>query len=1153
MTAAPRRASNERVIVLHQSNRTEELVDALCEAVGKRPPDPFARECIVVQGKGMERWLAMELARRLGIWANAEFPFPRSIVERALATRRGDLPELARLYEPETMLWSIARLLDQLRRRPDFAVIERYLQEDEPCGRKKIQLAERIANTFDHYTVYRPDMLLGWERGTGGDWQAVLWRELSARHGPHHLAARCAAFHRARPDEIDLAAFPARVSLFGMSTLPPAYLDLFRELARRGVEVHLFVLAPSVDYWADIRSERDRTREAARLAAAGKAGGTAIRASAGNPLLASLGRLGAEFQDLLLAVDFDREDERWVEPPTDTALGRLQSDIFHLVHRTDRTDPTDASGVERREPALPLPDNDDSIRVHSCHGAMREVEVLRDQLLDLFARDPSLQPHDVIVMTPSIDAYAPYVEAAFSQRHAASAAEPSIPFRIADRGVRATNQTFEAFCAVLDILRGRFTAAELLDLLGIELIRTRFAIEATEIDLIRNWVIDAGIRWGVDGAHRKAAGLPELDENTWRFGLRRLFLGYSMEGRDQRLFQGTLPYDDVEGKAAAALGKLAELCDVLFQARARVESPRAPAAWHEELSMLLAATVADTNGSEHREIVAASLAVAARAQDAGFDGEIDLASARAQLEGELTRRGSARGFLSGGVTFCELVPMRTIPFRVVCLIGLNDASFPRTRRPPGFDLIAQHPRAGDRSQREDDRYLFLEALLSARDRLIITFTGQSIRDNAPLPPSVVVSELLDRLDDSFRLAPAKMNEAGAAPEAAGEEAARGQEQPRARDAILVRHPLQPFSPKYFGAGGDPRLFSYSAACARGAAALRGARSDPSPFVRAPLPLREAPGELDLESLVRFFDHPTRHFCQRRLELRLEERVGIAPEREPIELGHLERWQVGDWLLRAAADAAGMPETFKVVRARGDLPPGALGEVCFSGVQNAVAKIAAAAEARCGQRLEPLPFELDLGGVRLAGVLRNLTAGGIVEAQYSRLGGHHELRLWIRHLVLQIVAPKNARPESVLIGREGDEADAVRLQPVCDAREHLEQLIALYRKGLEAPLPFFRNASRAYAQAWRMKPNRNNPDPHQRALKNAGKAFAGNDFSGGDWDDPYVLLLYGGARHPQRAFDDLIARGGGMANPDGFEKLACEVWNPLLDHREKIDP
>jgi exodeoxyribonuclease V gamma subunit len=1120
----------------------------------------------------MERWLSMQLARRLGVWANPEFPFPRRIIERAIAAV---LPEEERTggtpFEPETAMWSIAALLPAHLGRPEFAPIAAYLEAD---GRdiKRIQLAQRIADTFDHYAVYRPRMVLAWEAGAGADWQPVLWRALVARHGTGHLARRTQRFLDALAGGGKLPAdFPRRISLFGISTLPPLYLRALVALSAQ-VEVHLFLLSPSAEYWAEIRSRREIWRELARREADSAEAGADLHLEEGNPLLASLGLVGRDFQQVLEAnADYQEEPrDLYRDPGTGRMLAALQSDVLALRNR----------GPHRPE-CLPLPIStaDRSISVHACHGAMREIEVLHDQLLALFDRDPSLEPHDVVVMAPSIDAYAPFVDAVFSPAE-------RIPYRIADRSVRATHEVVDAFWSLLAVLRGRTTAAEVLDLLAVEAIRSRFGIRAQNLDVVRRWVTESGIRWGVDAEHRRSVGQPAFGENTWRFGLDRLLLGYAMPGEESRLFAGVLPYDDVEGTAAELLGRLVELCETLFRFRLSLRWPRRLEAWREALTDLLAATVRETNATahQHQEIREALALLAERARAAGFDEPLELENVRAQLESELQRSAPAHGFLSGGVTFCEMVPMRTIPFRVVCLIGMNDGAFPRLRRPLGFDLIARNPRPGDRSQRDDDRYLFLEALLSARDRLLITYVGQSITDNAEIPPSVMVSELLDTVEASF-VAPAPQRQQPEPFGAAGRPATAAGPPSSLRDAVVVRHPLQPFSPLYFE-GGD-RLFSHAGAYFRGAQALRQPRRQAPVFLRHPLSAGpDAVDAADVEDLVRFFGGPSRFFMQRRLGIYLGGDLEPVGEREPMQLDGLDRWAVGDALLRRAVGGAGLEEAYAAVRAGGRLPLGVLTRVAYDDVRPEVEALAGVtARIRSGVRLDPVEIDGVIDGLHLTGMLRDVWPSGLVSLRFSRLGRRSELSLWIRHLILRWASSRPRR--SALIGRPAGGgrrgAAVVWFRPVDDAEAVLRALIRLYRLGQRVPLLLFPRTSRAYVEA--LLGGVTEEKAREKAFAEYRRAE--RDGVPGEGEDPYVEQIYGPPRAlpspvPPAGIVDptsLFGKGGsrgilpndsisksplaplfqrGESRPPGksteeelsLSAVAQAVFVPLLEHREE---
>ena len=578
---------------VHRSNRAEALVEILAEVVDRPLADPTAAECIVVQGRGMERWVAMELARRLGVWANPDFPFPRRLILRTLGDLLGVDASAPSPFEPQVMMWSVAGLLGRLLEHPEFVSIRTYLAGDDR-GIRRVQLAERIARTFDQYVIYRPEIIRAWERGADTHWQARLWRALVERHGAVHTAAYAQTFldRLSRPAP-PLVKTPQRIAIFGVSTLAPLYLKMLAALAHH-VELHLFLLSPSAEYWADIRSRRQVLRTLARQRAAPDAVEEALHLGEGNPLLASLGRIGRDFQLVLEAnVDY-RESERdlYADPGTATMLATVQSDMLALRHRR--------SG-NSAAPPLPLDPGDASITFHACHAPMREVEVVHDQLLALFEQDHSLEPRDVVVMSPNIDTYAPFIDAVFG-----GAAEqlPRIPYRIADRAVRATDDVVDAFLMLLETVRGRMPASAVLDLLGLAPVGERFGLVPDDLDVVRHWIQESGIRWGVDAAHREQTGQPRLAHNTWRFGLDRLLLGYAMPGENRRLYGGVLPYDDVEGTTAEVLGRFVEFCEALFAFQQSLQAARTLDAWRDDLGRLLDTMVASTNQTayQHRHI-----------------------------------------------------------------------------------------------------------------------------------------------------------------------------------------------------------------------------------------------------------------------------------------------------------------------------------------------------------------------------------------------------------------------------------------------------------------------------------------------------------------------------------------------------------------------
>jgi exodeoxyribonuclease V gamma subunit len=600
---------------------------------------------------------------------------------------------------------------------------------------------------------------------------------------------------------------------------------------------------------------------------------------------------------------------------------------------------------------------------------------------------------------------------------------------------------------------------------------------------------------------RATLGLPAEPANTWQAGLARLFLGYAMP--PEEVFYGdTLSYPDVEGSEASDLGMLQTLVDRLARWRAVLKAPASAGHWLQRINDLVDDFLApDPDEAESLQALRrAADRLGQAAGQAGLETCLEARVIRAHLEGHLATAGGARRFLLGGVTFCNMVPMRAIPFRVVCLLGLNDTDFPRRQQPPGFDLIARHPRPGDRSRRLDDRYLFLEALLSARDVFYVSYLGNDVRDNSPREPSVVVSELMAYVDGSWRLPGSKMPS----------------------DRLVRRHPLQPFSLRLFD-GRHPDLFSYDSRWCRAAPNLRA--SGPRPFAAQPLPVpADREPVVDISDLVRFFSHPARWFLQQRLGIQLMADQGPPPDAEPLDIAGLERYGARDTLVAEMLEGHRIEEVRRKLRARGQLPHAAPGEAAWEEMLEGMDLVVQRVQDAARQPVAPLELDLVVGDVILRGWLGGLTESGRMAFRPAALKARDGLQLWLQHLAL-CAATAGTRPATSL----HIAADRVlRLAPVANPLEILQELLVLWRAGHSAPLPFFPETSRAYVEAW----NRSgNPD---KALAACRRVWRDDYNARGDAFDPAVQLAWRGQDPLQ----------------EPFRQTAVLVFEPLMNAAEE---
>ncbi|MEW6521060.1 MAG: exodeoxyribonuclease V subunit gamma [Thermodesulfobacteriota bacterium] len=1055
-------------IHLFTSNRLEILARQCGEIFRQEPLPPLEAETVVVQSRGMAVWLTMELARQLSVWANCCFPFPNTLVADIF---RRVLPENGQpAYERGQAGWQLMELLAELKDEPLFRHLASYLAD--PL--KRFQLAEQLADLFDQYIIYRPDLIAAWENGSEeGGWQALLWRRFTARHGGMHRAALLARFLQAMRHGAP-AGLPSRITLFGISSLPPFHLEIFDVLSAQ-LPVNLFFLNPCRHWWGDIVPEKDITR---RLVRSGK-GAAALYLESGNALLASMGHIARDFLVLLQERDCLEED-LFAEPEGDSLLASIQRDILELS--------CSAYG-----------EADDSLLIHACHSPMREVEALQDHLLALFDADPSLSAADVIVMAPDIETYSPLVQAVFGLERD----HPHfIPFSLADKSAGTDSPLLDAFFALLELAGGRYAARDIVNLLANPLVSRRFQLSAADGERIRQWVSELGIRWGRDGRHRQELGLPAYEENTWRAGLDRLLLGYAMAA-DHELFAGILPHGPLDGSEAELLGRLLDALETLFAWLSRLPGHRRLAEWGTMLQDLLAdCLAADSEQEGDLPDLRTVLQSMGETQAAtGFTEALDLRVVKSWLHQQLRQEKSAHGFLSGGVTFCSLLPMRAIPFQIVCLLGMNDGDFPRPHFTLSFDLMSRAPRRGDRSPRHDDRYLFLEALLSARRQLYISYVGQSLQDDATLPPSVLVSELLDYL-------------AAVCP--AGEQRAAGA-------GLVTRHRLQPFHPAYFQPGGH--LFSYAAENFQAALRLAAGADPGAGFWQGlPLPAPHNPGaEIDLQDFLDFFAHPVRFFCRRRLGVELTAPEEISDDNEPFALEGLERYRLEtemlDLLLRKS-DTEGQARLWK---ARGLLPHGKVGEIAVRELQDEVRQFHGQLADYLSPLVEPPLFRLTIRDFLLCGRIDNLTEQGVLHARPARLKGRDLLRAWITHLILQVL-PQEVPRRTVVVARD----QAVVFRPAQGARQLLEQLVDLFLQGQQAPLPFMSETSYQFA----LHACQGQLD---RAAKEANAAWQGRYGAAGEADDPYLRFRY---------------QNGAEPLDHGFIEMAIRVFSPVLAHMKE---
>lgn len=1156
-------------MVIH-GNQPELLRELLVHWFKAHPLSPLEDEAILVQSNGIAQWLKLALAANAtaeigggcGIAASLDMLLPSRFVWQAYRSVLGHaaVPEASPFDKP-LLVWRLMRLLPDLVTEPGYEPLARFLKDDSDL-RKRYQLSEKIADLFDQYQVYRADWLDAWAKnenvlvnargvkrplGSAHQWQAMLWRALLNDVGQEYRTSRASVHQRFIETAAQLQTrpkgLPRRVSVFGLSSLPRQSLEALLAISRF-TQVILCVHNPCEHYWANLLSEKDHARKSCGRHSRKKNTPDIIEEKDlhlhAHPLLAAWGKQGRDYIALLDELDspdqyrakFEaigeqinlfRSNLRDNQPPT--LLNELQEDLLNLRSVTDI----------KQEPWPPVdPQTDHSIRFHIAHSTQREVEILQDQLLAAFNADPTLRPRDVIVMVPDVNQYAPHIEAVFGQ---INSSDPRyIPFSIADQAKRHQAPLAFALEFLLGVTESRLTVSDLLDLLDVPAVRQRFGIKEDDVPRLHQWITDTKIRWGLSAKHRAQFIEEGYEQNTWMHGLKRMLLGYAVgcdpTERDDYEWHDIEPYGEVSGLDAALAGPLARLLIKLEAIADTFVKPANAADWNIRLQTL----ISDFFESETPEDSYLVLQIQSSLQTwadachaAGFTEPMPISVIREHWLDQFDRPNLAQRFMAGKLTFATLMPMRAIPFRIVCLLGMSDGEFPRSRPPVDFDLMAQEMRPGDRSRREDDHYLFLEALLSAREKLYISWIGRSIRDNTERPTSVLVSQLRDHLDACWQLA---------------------KESPwdNLLSALTVEHKLQAFSRDYFSqdqSSLNSPLFTYAKEWERSDTRVAELPEPPLTEVKLDSPV-------SLGKLIAFLKDPVKTFFLERLGVDYRTDDLKSEDQEPFAIDALGQWGLQNLLIKARLDALlskrneeeAVRQQLARIQRRGELPVGSMATLLQSTLTEPLDKmfeLYGLARNAWPQAIDDAVFEythpVASQRIDVQGRLTHCYAGNDgrcrIELNSSNLiDGKQRYRrdkllpAWIMHLASHL----GGTPITTLIVGKNAPVVINPLDPD-EAKDHFNRILEAYIAGLSSPLPVAPGTAFAWLNSGGEVFRGALSDCDLGGVGPAREQYDGNyNFEGEAKDSPYLQRVY-----PD--FEKLWSGGR-------FTELCSELYEPL---------
>ncbi len=1083
------------MLEVYRSSRLERLADLLLVKLRTSPPASVLQaQSVVVGHLGMKRWLLRHLAERTlvdgkpGIAANLRLQLPGEWLDELSQRRLGSERVAVDPYQRQHLRWRIYQLLPEL----EQAQISRYLDADRD-GRRRFQLADRLASLYVQYAVYRADWLAGWEgRGSiattlAEHWQGELWRRLRAGIGVDHRAARGQALLSALAQSKG-GANPLHV--FGVNHLPPDVLKALLAVARTQ-PVMLYFPDPCRELWDDLRSRADSLIEL----------DPDSELHSDHRLLAALGKLGQHFT-VLLNNHSDQIDDRRDEVDREQAALPAHAPLLTRLQHSVRTLQPQIGGED-------IVEQDSSLRVHVCHTRLRELEALRDALLDFLSSDAAAEPRDIVVMAPDINQYAPYLAAVFGPpgRH-----QGALPYHLADVPMRRSHPLLRAFAELLDLPQQRLGRSQILAMLDLPAVARRMRLQPGSAEALSRWLDRAEVAWGLDAAMKTEFGAAPVAQNSFEFGLERMLAGFLLgEVEAEHLLDGEiLPALPPHGPDADALGALDQLLSVLAAMRSAMRQSRSVSDWCAWLSAAVNALF--EGGFDDADETVALRSVHAcidelrtQTEAAQSDPQVPFAVIREALLASLDGVPERQPFLVGGITFCGMVPQRAIPFRMVCVLGLNDGEFPRNRSDSGLDLLRSHPRLGDRDARADDRYLFLEALLSARDRLHLSYLGEGVQDGKPRNPAAPLAELLQFLRPL----------------------------PTGPEVWIVRHPLQPFDARYYDAA-DSRLHSFDG---RWLVEQQAAQEGAAPGFRSGLP--EAPAmpqiEVDLRELLRWYRDPAREYCQNTLGLSLQALEQVAADdREPlaIRLQPLERltrdlvWRAldrGEWEI---------PAQLPVDIARsGRLPAGSLGRRSYAlerGIAqrtlNELRDFPPFQQPPEQRQIESVGIDLSLSAqIRLRGevsrVYRVDDRRYLLELCPGKVNFKHLLPLYLRLAALRLSLPERCLVRGLVVGPEGKNRSPERFPNDHDQlRAALSRLLLLWYRGQNRPPLYLPKTSWRYLES-------DNPNLYaaQIAMHGGYQSMGELDYAPG-----YARLLFADldlldAEHPERKRFEQCAR------------------------------
>lgn len=946
------------MLKVYTGNRLDNLLRQMDSNICESTASPLAKIPICIQTPGMQRWIGIKLAEYTGISANLDFIFPGALMKRLTGVKAG---ESSSWLEKQELVWNVFEKLLTLPEKPVYQQIRTYL-EDDKTGTKALRLARRIADVFDQYQIYRPEMVMDWLKPNSSNLpsdERDLWQvEMLGSIFTTSSKCKTNVFHKFIKDcykgKIDNEVLKSPIHIFGISVMPNFFIEMLRA-ASKYTDIYFYLLSPTRGYWGDSKTVREKRR----LEKIHQKSAEELYIEEKHELLDNLGVIGRDFFDHIFGSDDEFDDEQdFYDIEKKSVLNTIQSEILDLEY-----------GNETLK-------NDNSIIINNCHNPLREMETLYDHLLDAFNSDSDLKPSDILVMTTDIEKYSPYIKAVFDNPYSE---KERIPYSIADISERSSSKPASLFLELLNTIRGDFSLADVIRLLSFEDISEKFSIAQSDLQALAEVLHKSGAFWGHNEEQLSDQGLNVNDSFTWQKAIRRIALGLA-EGNTGNTYFDTAA-KNVPFSLSEQLGGLMHFADLASQFAGKLKEKRSVPDWCALMAEISEAFISETKDNID-DILYLNKCIAninTESEKGNFTTNIYAEPFIERVTEVLSETKGAKGFISGKVTFCAMLPMRSIPFDVICVAGLDENTFPRQKSSLEFDLMAKRPKAGDRNNRDSDRYLFLETLISAKKKLILSYIGQSQKDNAELPPSTLITELTSHIKTRFGI-----------------------------DSIIKKHKLHSFSKDYFS---DGELFTYSAERYQTHLDFSGEKRM-SEFAKDDIEA-EIPESIDISELERFMISPPDYFVKTVLGLRPDTLEDSLPETEVMHVDSLMKYKLADDSLTETLSSDQSSDTLEYLYKTAQIPPEELGNYHIADTKKTSSNLADQVYEVLKSKPESRNIEITVDDTKITGVINGVSGGQYVYAKPSSLKPKDLIRGWVKHLILNYSQPTS----TTLIGAD----------------------------------------------------------------------------------------------------------------------------------------